>query len=214
MLVVDDGSSDRTAEVARAAGAEVVRLPIHRGLARTFTTGLESALRLGADVIVNTDADGQYDPSCIPDLVAPILAGDADIVLGDRGVGTCGHFSPTKRLLQRLGAWVVQLLSGAPVTRRHHRLPGLLAACRRAPQLLHHLHLHPRDADPGRPSGLAVRSVPIRTRPTPGAVAALPHQPRVRGASPSPPSCAWSSSTGRCAACWCWPASSGCQRRS
>jgi glycosyltransferase involved in cell wall biosynthesis len=165
VLVVDDGSSDRTAEVARAAGATVVRLPLHRGLARTFTTGLESALRLGADVIVNTDADGQYDPTCIPALVAPLLAGDADIVLGDRGVGTLHHFSPTKRLLQRLGAWVVQLLSGAPVS---DATTGFRAFSRHAAARLNCYTTFTYTLEPliqAGQSGLAVRSVPIRTRP-------------------------------------------------
>jgi glycosyltransferase involved in cell wall biosynthesis len=115
VLVVDDGSEDGTVEAAGAAGAVVVRQPQHRGLARTFSLGLETALERGADVIVNTDADGQYDPAAIPALVAPILEHRADIVLGDRGVATLAHFSPAKRLLQRLGARVVRLLSGAPV---------------------------------------------------------------------------------------------------
>ncbi|MDD5562253.1 MAG: glycosyltransferase family 2 protein [Thermoanaerobaculaceae bacterium] len=114
-VVVDDGSTDATGEAAAAAGARVVRLPIHRGLARAFNVGLDAALAGGADVIVNTDADGQYDPEAIPRLVAPILAGDADIVLGDRGVATLAHFSPAKRWLQRLGASVVRLLSGVPL---------------------------------------------------------------------------------------------------
>lgn len=166
VLVVDDGSTDRTSVVARAAGAEVVRLPIHRGLARTFTTGLEAALRLGADVIVNTDADGQYDPSCIPDLVAPILAGDADIVLGDRGVGSLGHFSPAKRLLQRLGAWVVQLLSGVPVP---DATTGFRAFSRRAASRLNCYTTFTYTLETliqAGQSGLAVRSVQIRTRQT------------------------------------------------
>jgi glycosyltransferase involved in cell wall biosynthesis len=115
VLVVDDGSSDATAAVAAAAGASVLRLPIHRGLAAAFTAGLEEALRRGADVVVNLDADGQYDPEEIPTLVEPILQGRADMVLGDRGVGTLAHFSPTKRLLQRLGAWAVRRISGVPV---------------------------------------------------------------------------------------------------
>jgi glycosyltransferase involved in cell wall biosynthesis len=115
VLVVDDGSTDGTAAAAAAAGARVVRLPLQRGLAHAFTAGLTSALAAAADVIVNTDADGQYDPADLPRLVAPILSGQADIVLGDRGVATLSHFSPFKRALQRLGARAVRLLSGVPV---------------------------------------------------------------------------------------------------
>ena len=114
-LIVDDGSTDGTAAAASGCGARVVRLPLHRGLAYAFTAGLTAALDAGADVIVNTDADGQYDPADLPRLVAPILAGQADIVLGDRGVGTLAHFSPFKRFLQRLGSRAVRLLSGIPV---------------------------------------------------------------------------------------------------
>lgn len=116
VLVVDDGSADATAQVAANLGAQVVRLPVHRGLAAAFSAGLAQALARGADVIVNLDADGQYDPEEIGKLVAPILAGEADMVLGDRGVGSLAHFSPTKRLLQRLGAWAVRKISGLPVT--------------------------------------------------------------------------------------------------
>jgi glycosyltransferase involved in cell wall biosynthesis len=115
VFVVDDGSTDGTAPAAAAAGARVVRLPLHRGLAHAFTAGLTAALAAGADVIVNTDADGQYDPADLPRLVEPIVAGRADIVLGDRGVATLSHFSPFKRALQRLGARAVRLLSGVPV---------------------------------------------------------------------------------------------------
>jgi len=116
VLVIDDGSTDRTAEVAREAGADrVVRLPAHRGLAAAFSAGLEEAIAMGADVIVNFDADLQYDARDIPALVAPILAGTADLVVGDRGPGTLAHFSPGKRLLQRLGSWVVRQASGLQV---------------------------------------------------------------------------------------------------
>lgn len=166
VLVVDDGSTDRTTEKAREAGAKVERLPIHRGLARTFTAGIEAALRRGADVIVNTDADGQYDPSCIPALVAPILAGDADIVLGDRGVGSLAHFSAVKRLLQRLGSWVVQLLSGVPVP---DATTGFRAFSRRGAARLNCYTTFTYTLETliqAGQSGFAVRSVPIRTRET------------------------------------------------
>ena len=116
VLVIDDGSSDRTSEVARAHGADhIVRFTRRKGLAAGFMAGLDAALRLGADVIVNTDADNQYPAAEIPRLVAPILAGQADMVVGDRGVGEVGHFSWTKRRLQWLGTWVVRKVSGAPV---------------------------------------------------------------------------------------------------
>ena len=115
-LVVDDGSEDRTAEVARAAGADrVLRFAAHQGLAAAFSAGLEESLAMGADVIVNFDADLQYDPADIPALVAPVLAGRADLVLGDRGPGSLAHFSPGKRLLQRLGSWAVRQASGLRV---------------------------------------------------------------------------------------------------
>jgi glycosyltransferase involved in cell wall biosynthesis len=115
-LVVDDGSTDGTAEAARRAGADhVVRLPIHRGLAFAWRAGLDAALRLGADVIVSTDADRQYAAADVASLVAPILRGEAEIVVGDRGVATKPDFSPGKRLTQRFGSWVVRRASGTEV---------------------------------------------------------------------------------------------------
>jgi glycosyltransferase involved in cell wall biosynthesis len=116
VLVVDDGSKDATARAAREAGADhVVRLPLHRGLAFAWRAGLDAALRLGADVIVSTDADRQYAASDVARLVAPILAGEAEIVVGDRGVATKQDFSGSKRLAQRLGSWVVRRASGLDV---------------------------------------------------------------------------------------------------
>jgi glycosyltransferase involved in cell wall biosynthesis len=115
VLVVDDGSDDATAEVAEASGARVVRLPTHRGLAVAFTTGVRRCLELGADVIVNTDADNQYDARDIPALTQPILDGSAQMVIGDRQVDSLSHFSTAKRLLQKLGSWVVRRLSGTSV---------------------------------------------------------------------------------------------------
>ena len=109
-LVVDDGSRDGTAEVARLAGVDyLVRFPHNRGLSIAFQTGLREAIRAGADIIVNTDADGQYSASSIPDLVAPILAGEADIVIGDRRPQENPEFSWLKRKLQRLGTRVVEI---------------------------------------------------------------------------------------------------------
>jgi glycosyltransferase involved in cell wall biosynthesis len=116
LLVIDDGSSDRTSEVAREAGADhVVRLTRPKGLAAVFMAGLDASLRLGADIIVNTDADNQYPNHEIPRLIAPILAGEADMVVGDRGIAEVAHFSWTKRQLQRLGSWVVRKVSGTDV---------------------------------------------------------------------------------------------------
>jgi glycosyltransferase involved in cell wall biosynthesis len=115
-LVIDDGSTDRTIEVAREHGVHhIVRLTNNKGLANGFQAGLDAALKLGADVIVNTDADNQYDGSDIPKLVAPIVAGQADMVVGDRQVMTIEHFSPAKKLLQRLGSWVVRQASETDV---------------------------------------------------------------------------------------------------
>jgi glycosyltransferase involved in cell wall biosynthesis len=115
-LLIDDGSRDRSVAVARAAGVDhIVSLPHNQGLARAFMAGLEASLKLGADVIVNTDADNQYDATCIQELVQPILRGDALIVIGERPIGEIEQFSLLKRLLQRLGSAVVKIASATSV---------------------------------------------------------------------------------------------------
>jgi glycosyltransferase involved in cell wall biosynthesis len=115
-LVIDDGSTDDTVDVARANGVHhVVRLTNNKGLAAAFQAGLDACLKLGADVIVNTDADNQYHGGDIPKLVAPILAGHADMVIGDRETDSIEHFSPLKKWLQRVGSAVVRRASGTNV---------------------------------------------------------------------------------------------------
>jgi glycosyltransferase involved in cell wall biosynthesis len=115
-LIIDDGSSDRTIEVAREHGVDhIVRLTNNRGLASGFQAGLDACLKLGADVVVNTDADNQYYGGDIPKLVEPIVRGDADMVVGDREVMSIEHFSPLKKALQRLGSWVVRRASETTV---------------------------------------------------------------------------------------------------
>lgn len=116
LLVIDDGSTDRTVEVARACGVHhVVQVPENRGLANAFLTGLDTALKLGADAVVNTDADNQYDGSCIPALVEPIVEDRADLVIGERPIEAVDDFSPLKKRLQRAGSRVVRAFSGTGV---------------------------------------------------------------------------------------------------
>jgi glycosyltransferase involved in cell wall biosynthesis len=111
-LVIDDGSTDRTVDVARANGVDhIVRLTNNKGLAAAFQAGLDAALKLGADIVVNTDADNQYNAADIPKLIQPILAGDADMVVGARPIDEIEHFSPIKKRLQRLGSAVVRRAS-------------------------------------------------------------------------------------------------------
>jgi glycosyltransferase involved in cell wall biosynthesis len=164
-LVIDDGSDDATAEVAEAAGAHVVRLPVHRGLAVAFASGIDAALERGADVIVNTDADGQYDARDIPVLVAPILEGEAQMVIGDRQVHTIRHFSATKKMLQKLGSWVVRKISRTDVV---DATSGFRAISRAAALKLHVFTRFTYTLETilqAGEAGLKVVSVPIRTKP-------------------------------------------------
>jgi glycosyltransferase involved in cell wall biosynthesis len=162
-LVVDDGSTDDTAEVARSHGVDhVVRRP-HQGLARTFMAGLDSAVRAGADIIVNTDADRQYAAQDIPLLVGPIIRGEADMVIGARSVASTAHFSPLKRWLQGVGSAATRLASR---TRVEDAASGFRAMTRDVAMRLHvyndYTYTVETIVQAGR-QGMRVSSVPVRT---------------------------------------------------
>jgi len=165
VLVIDDGSTDGTARVAEEHGARVVRLPGHRGLAVAFITGLRESVRAGADVIVNTDADNQYDARDIPALAAPIVRGEAEMVIGDRDPGSLPTFSPVKRLLQRLGSWVVRRVSGTEV---RDATSGFRAISRSAALKLHVFTRFTYTLETilqAGEAGLRIVSVPIHVNP-------------------------------------------------
>ena len=133
-LVVDDGSTDTTRQVALDNGVDhVIRHTSNQGLARAFMTGLNACLQRGADVIVNTDADNQYNAADIPALVAPILDATAEIVIGERPIQVIRHFSPLKKMLQKLGSWVVRIASNTSIP---DAPSGFRAFSRRAAQQL------------------------------------------------------------------------------
>lgn len=167
VLVIDDGSSDGTADVALAAGADhLIQFSGNRGLAVAFQTGLREALRVGADIIVNTDADGQYDSSSIKDLIAPIVAGEADIVVGDRRPHANGEFSWTKRQLQRIGSRVVALAGAKGAT---DAASGFRAFTREAALELMVVNRYTYTVESTIQAGLGplrVEWVPVRTNPT------------------------------------------------
>lgn len=165
-LIIDDGSADRTVEVARSLGVNhIIRHKRNRGLAAAFQSGLEAALAVGADIIVNTDADNQYYGPDIAWLVEPILAGQADIVVGDRGVAALEQFSPLKRVLQRLGSWVVARAAGIPIP---DATSGFRAFSREAALRLTVLGEYTYTLETliqAGVRGMTVRYVPVRTNP-------------------------------------------------
>lgn len=165
-LVIDDGSTDGTAEVARAAGVDhVIVHPANRGLATAFMTGLEAALALDADVIVNTDADNQYVADDIPLLIAPILAREADMVIGARPIEDTEHFSALKKKLQKLGSWAVRKASSTNVV---DAPSGFRAMTREMALRLNVFGTYTYTLETIIQAGLSemrVVSVPIRTNP-------------------------------------------------
>jgi glycosyltransferase involved in cell wall biosynthesis len=165
-LVIDDGSVDRTAEVARECGVDhVVRHSRNKGLAAAFLTGLDAALRVGADVVVNTDADNQYVAECIPDLIRPVLDEGADLVVGERPIEEIGDFSGLKKRLQRFGSWVVRRFSGTTV---RDAASGFRAMSRTAALRLQVFGRYSYTMETlvqAKAEGLAVASVPIRVNP-------------------------------------------------
>lgn len=165
-LVVDDGSTDDTAKIAMSHGVDhVVRHPVNRGLAEAFMTGLDACLRLGADVIVNTDADNQYNGADIPNLTAPIIAGNAEIVIGARPISETEHFSWLKKKLQRIGSWAVRMASRTDVA---DAPSGFRAISRDAAMRLNVFNAYTYTLETiiqAGQSNMRVISVPIRTNP-------------------------------------------------
>lgn len=162
-LVIDDGSPDKTVDVAKACGVDhIVRLPRHQGLARAFEAGLRESLKAGADIIVNTDADNQYNADDIPTLITPILQGDADVVVGARPISKIPHFSFMKKCLQKFGSWVVCQVSKTAIP---DTTSGFRAFSRDAAMQLHVFNSYTYTLETiiqAGQKGLAISSVPVR----------------------------------------------------
>jgi len=165
-LVVDDGSTDNTAVVAAKLGVHhVVRFPRNHGLAQSFSVGIDAALRNGADLIVNTDADNQYCAADIERLIQPLLEGCADIVIGARPIEQIEQFSRGKKILQRLGTWLVRLLSNTTVV---DATSGFRAYTRKAAMALNVFSKYTYTLETiiqAGQKGMAVMSVPVRVNP-------------------------------------------------
>ena len=164
-LIIDDGSTDRTIEVAKNLVHHIVRLPKNQGLARAFTAGLDACIQAGADIIVNTDADNQYEASDIPKLLEPILQGKAEFVIGTRPIMEIQDFSFVKKILQRIGSWVVRVASNTDI---QDAPSGFRAMSRRAAMQLNVFSSYTYTVETiiqaGR-KGISITSVPIRTNP-------------------------------------------------
>ena len=165
-LIIDDGSRDRTVEVAREHGVHhIVRLPCNRGLAGAFLAGLDACVKLGADVIINTDGDNQYYGGDVPALTEPILAGEAEIVVGDRQVSSIPHFSKTKIALQHLGSWVVRLASATDVADAPSGFRAMTREIAMRTSLNNRFSYTLETIIQHGAAGRALASVPIKTNP-------------------------------------------------
>lgn len=165
-LIVDDGSTDDTIQVARAFGVDhIVRLPRNQGLARAFMAGLQGSIQHGADIIVNTDADNQYQADDLAKLIEPILRGHADIVVGARPIRAIEHFSWVKKALQRLGSWAVRAASNTDIP---DAPSGFRALTRDAAMRINVFNSYTYTLEmiiqAGR-QGMLITSVPVRTNP-------------------------------------------------
>lgn len=163
-LIINDGSRDRTVEVAKACGVDhIVDLGTNQGLAKGFMAGIEASLKAGADIIVNTDADNQYCAADIPQLIAPILDGTAEIVIGARPIQNIKHFSPIKKFLQKLGSLVVRLASNTQIP---DAPSGFRAISREAALRLNVFNEYTYTLETiiqAGQKGIVITSVPIRT---------------------------------------------------
>ena len=163
-LIINDGSIDRTVDVAKEWGVDhIVSFDHNQGLARGFMAGLDASLKAGADIIVNTDADNQYCAADIPKLIAPIVHGEAEIVVGARPIMEIQHFSPIKKQLQRLGSWAVRVASNTSVA---DAPSGFRAISRNAAMQLNVFNEYTYTLETiiqAGQKGMAVASVPIRT---------------------------------------------------
>lgn len=162
-LVIDDGSSDQTAEIARACGVQhIVRLTKHQGLAQAFMAGIETSLNLGADIIVNTDADNQYFAGDIKTLIRPILEERADIVIGQRPITDIQHFSAAKKFLQRLGSWLIRQVSQTDIADAPSGFRAFSRSAARQINIFSEYTYTLESIIQAGQKGLAVVSVPVR----------------------------------------------------